>query len=171
MQRTKEVFSVVAMACAASVCYVSAIFLSKIIAYKSSVLSLIYMIAAGALYFLAMMSKDRKTVLIKWLISFFSGAGVWWWFIRCDYAVRALNWVFPDYGRPSAGGNLAGFFELLILSFLCLCGFISSLIIRPKHYERFRTVQIPVCLAFMVIIIAVVIILESRFPSAAYIYS
>ena len=69
MQRTKEVFSVVAMACAASVYYVSAIFLSKIIAYKSSVLSLIYMIAAGALYFLAMMSKDRKTVLIKWLIS------------------------------------------------------------------------------------------------------
>lgn len=172
MQRSKELLTAAVLACSASVYYVSAIFLSEIISFKSTILTLLYVIATGFIYLFAMISKDSKTVLLKWLISIFSGAGVWWCFIRCDYSIRAINWAIPGYGPHfSAGGNFAGTCKLLTLSFLCFGGIIISLIIKPKHYERFRKVQIPVSIAFTVLIIAVAIILERQFPSADLIYS
>lgn len=169
MQRSKEIINVVALACSASVFYVSAGFISNIILIKSTALSLVYIVATGLLYLFAMISRDKKSVLIKWLLSVVFGLGIWWIFIRSEYAVRALNWMIPDYGRPSAGGNFAGSFEQLILSLLCFCGIIISLFVKPKQYERFRKIQFIICMVFMVVIIASVFILESQFPSIEYV--
>ena len=96
---------------------------------------------------------------------------LWWLFIKSEYALRALNWVIPDYGRQSAGGRLAGSFELLTLAALCLVGLIVSIFVRPKNYERFRKIQFAVCMVLTVIIIAAVFILEGQFPSLDYIRS
>ena len=171
MQKTKEILSDVALACSASVFYVSAVFLSEILLIKSTVLSLLYLVVTGLIYLFAMISKDRKSVLIKWLLSIFCGAGEWWLFIRCEYALRALNWVIPGYGRQSAGGSFAATFQLLILSLLCMGGVVISLFVKPKHYERFRRIQFIICMVLMVIILAIVFILERQFPSADYIRS
>jgi hypothetical protein len=130
------------------------------------------MMAAGFIYLLAMISKDKKTVLIKWLLSMPVGLFIWWCFVRCEFSIRALNWAIPEYGsRRSAGGNFAGSFNLLILSLLCLGGMVISLFIKPKNYERFRKIQLAICIVLMVMIIAAVLILERQFPSAEYVYS
>lgn len=171
MNKTKEILNTVALACSASVFYVPAIFLSEIISIKSTFLVLVYIVATGLAYLFAMIGKDKKNVLIKWLISVPVSLLIWWCFIRSEYSIRALNWVIPEYGRRSAGGNLAGTFNLLILSALCLCGIAVSLFVRPKKYERFRKIQLPVCMIFMVMIIAAVFILASQFPSVEYINS
>jgi hypothetical protein len=127
------------------------------------------MVVTGLIYLFAMISKDRKSVFVKWLLSVLFGSGLWWIFIRCEYAVRALNWMIPNYGRPSAGGNFAGFFELLILSLLCFGGIIISLFFRPKQYERFRKIQFIVCMILMALIITAVFVLERQFPSVEYV--
>jgi len=126
-------------------------------------------VVTGLVYLFAMIGKDKKNILIKWLISIPVSLLIWWSFIRCEYSIRALNWIIPGYGRRSAGGNFAGAFNLVILSSLCLCGIVISLFVRPKKYERFRRIQLPVCMILMVMIIAAIFILESQFPSAEYI--
>lgn len=169
MNKSKEILNTVALACSASVFYVTAIFLSEIISIKSTFLALAYIVATGLVYLFAMIGKDKKNVLIKWLISIPVSLLIWWFFIRSEYSLRALNWVIPEYGRRSAGGNFAGLFNLVILSSLCLCGIVGSLFVRPKNYERFRKIQLPVCMILMVMIIAAVFILERQFPSVEYI--
>ncbi len=171
MQKTKEILNTVMLACSASVFYVSAVFLSEIISLRYGYLALIYMAVTGLLCLYAMISKDKKTVLFKWLISIPVGLFIWWLFVRCEYSLRALNWVIPEYGRRSAGGNLAGTFNLLKLSLLCLTGIVISLFVKPKKFERFRKIQFTVCMIFMVMIIAAMLILERQFPSAEFIWS
>ena len=172
MQRSKEILNIVSLACSASVFYVSAVFLSEVISLKSTFLTVLYMVVTGFIYLLAMIGKDKKSVLIKWLLSMPVGLFIWWCFIRCEFSIRALNWAIPEYGsRRSAGGNFAGTFNLLLLSLLCLSGIVISLFIKPKKYERFRKIQLTMCIVLMVMIIAVVFILERQFPSAEYVYS
>ena len=171
MQKSTGLLSDAALACSASIFLVSAMFLSQIISVRSTGLSLLYIVVTAVMYLFAMIAKDKRSVLIKWLISIPCAIGIWWLFIKSEYALRALNWVIPDYGRQSAGGRLAGAFELLTLSLLCLIGLIVSIFVRPKDYERFRKIQLAVCMALMVIVIAVVFILNGQFPSLDYIRS
>ena len=172
MQRSKEILNIVALACSASVFYVSAVFLSEVISLKSTFLTMVYLVATGFLYLLAMISKDKKSVLIKWLLSIPVGLFIWWCFVRCEFSIRALNWAIPEYGsHRSAGGNFAGTFNLLLLSLLCLSGIVISLFIKPKKYERFRKIQLTMCIILTIMIIAAVLILERQFPSAEYVYS
>jgi hypothetical protein len=161
-----------ALACSASIIYVSAIFLPDMISVKSTGLSLLYIVVAGLLFSLTMISKDKKTVFIKWLISGFFGFAVWWLFVRCEFAMRALNWMIPEYGNSrSAGGNFAGAVGFLILTALCAVGLIINLFLRVKDYERFRKIQLVICMTVAAAVIAVVFILERQFPSSDLIHS
>lgn len=126
MQRSKELMIDAAIACSASVFYVSAIFLPDMISVKSTGLSLLYIVVAGLLFSLTMISKDKKTVFIKWLISGFFGFAV---------------------------------------------GLIINLFLRVKDYERFRKIQLVICMTVAVAVIAVVFILERQFPSSDLIHS
>ena len=160
MQSSKGLLTDAALACSASVFSVSAMFLAQIISIRSTGFSLLYIVVTAVMYLFAMIAKDKRSVLMKWLISIPCAIGIWWLFIKSEYALRALNWVIPDYGR-----------QLLTLSLLCLIGLIVSIFVRPKDYERFRKIQFVACMALMAIVIAVVFILNGQFPSVDYIRS
>ena len=175
MQKTREIITIVALALAAAVFYVSAVFLSNLILIKSTIISLVYIAVIGGIYLLAMIGKNRKEVVIKWLITLPAVVGIWWLFRRCKFAIRGLNWLIPGYGRQSAGGSFAWTYEFFALSIMCLGAIIISLSFRPKQYEGFRKTQLVACMLLMAASIAVVFYLERQFPSietiSAYIYS
>ena len=171
MQKSKEeIMNIVMLACSAAVFFISPIFLMEVIVDRCPFITFLYIVVSDVVYYFAMIDKDKKEVLIKWLISIPIGLFIWWSFVRCEYAIRALNWVNPGYGRRSAGGTLYPSFLMLLLIILCLIGLIISFFGKPKQYERFRKIQFVICICLMVVIVLVAYILAIQLPSAASLY-
>ncbi len=166
----KKIAKDVLLAAEIAVFYVSSVFLSKIITDAFGLAAaFIYILFISALYGLALISDDKIEWLVKWGLSIPISRLVLQYFISADYSVRALNWLFPNYGRETAGGNFTGFFLIVMLSVNCLiAAFIALVTDREKHQTAKRS-QLIVTSFFAAVIIAVVLILESMFPSYEHI--
>ena len=171
MDKKKELLKMPLFSLLLAIFYVSAIFVSDIISYKSIILAFIYIALSAVLYDVAFVSPEKKIALYKWLLSLPLSYLVFQYFWQTDYAIRALNWVFPGYGKASAGGNFAGFIQLMLLSGLCIAGGAAGLFITPKNWKSFARVQLIVCIFFGLCIIAAVVCMERSFPSYAYVVS
>ena len=165
----KCLFTNIILSLELSVLFVSAIFLSEIISYKNDLLSFAYILFTSLLYGIAMISKDKKAVLTKWGLSIPFSYIIIQYFWTTNYSVKALNWIFPAYGKPSAGGSFAGFVLLLLLSVICLICGIASASVKIKDYVFFEKIQLIITSAFTLITAAIVLFLEQQFPSYMYV--
>lgn len=171
MIKKMNLFKIALFAGLSAVFYVSSLFISDIISFKSTILAFIYILVIAFVYGMSLVSEERKSVIIKWLLSIPLSYLVLQYFWKTHYSIRALNWIFPDYGRQTSGGNFAGFILMIFFSVLCLAGGIAALSFKPENYESFEKIQISVSCIFGVIIIFAVIFLERQFPSYAHILS
>lgn len=150
--------------------YVSGIFLSDILSFSMALTGL-YIVFTAALYALAAVGRDSRTAFIKWAVSVPFAYLVIQYFRRTDYAIRSLNWLYPGYGRQSAGGAFAALFNMLALSVLCLPGIIAGANAKPEVHKRLQKIQPAVIISADIIITSAVLILESRFPPIELILS
>ena len=160
----RETIRSIAGALCLAVMYVSSIFLIAAISYKSEPGAVIYALFISVIYFLTLISPDRKKWLLKYLLSIPLSFGVINYFWMTEYSVRALNWAYPGYGRFSAGGNLSGLMQVILFSGICLIAIIASLFIKPRKGKTFDKLQNIVCLAVTVAIVISVLLLEMQFP-------
>ena len=168
MQKSKEeILKIVTLACSAAVFFVSPLFLLEVIVDNHTLLTLFYIVASGFIYLLALIDKNKKTIFLKWLLSIPIAVFIWWTFVRCEYDLRAINWVNPGYGRRSAGGTILPGLMMLLLTILCFIGFIISIFVKPKQNERLRKIQFLICISLMGVIVIVAYTLAILFPSAA----
>ncbi|MBO4637500.1 MAG: hypothetical protein J5685_10185 [Clostridiales bacterium] len=160
----KENIRSIAGALCLAVIYVSSVYLIDAISYNSEVWAMIYALFIAVAYCLTLISPDKKRWLLKYLLSIPLSFGVNMYFVMTDYSLRALNRAIPDYGRPSAGGNMAGFIRLMSFSVLCLVALIVSLFFKPRKGKTFGKFQNAACIAVTVAVVAAVLILQSQFP-------
>ena len=150
--------------CSLSILYVSSIFLSDAISYRSDLLAVLYMIITAVIFGCIMVSPGKLIAAIKWLISLPIAYIVFQFFWRTDFAVRALNQAFPDYGKQSAGGNFAGFIRLCFMTALFLTAGLIGLFFDQKKHEISERKICVVGFTYTAIIVLVVILLESSLP-------
>lgn len=160
----KEVIRSIAGALCLAVMFVSSIFLIAAISYKSEPVAVIYALFISVVYFLTLISPDKKKWLIKYLLSIPLSFGIITYFWKTDYSVRALNWAYPEYGRFSAGGNLNGLMQVVLFSGISLVAIIVSLFIKPKKGNAFNKLQNIVCLAATAAVVIFTLLLEAQFP-------
>lgn len=171
MIKKMNLLKIVLFAGLSAVFYVSSLFISDIIFLKSTILAFIYILVIAFLYGMSLVSEERKGVIIKWLLSVPLSYLVLQYFWKTHYSVRALNWILPDYGRQTGGGNFSGFILMMFFSVLCLASGISALSFKPENYKAFEKIQMSVSCIFGVIIVISVIFMERQFPSYEYIIS
>ncbi len=166
----KQVITDIVPAAEISILFISAVFIGAVISYKFSfTAAIVYMAVIATLYGFALISRNKKTWLLKWGISVPGAFLVLLYFWTVHYSVRALNWVFPDYGRQSAGGRFADSFLLVVFSAMCLISGMISLFVKINDYDRFRRIQFIVTTVSAVATVCIVLILEKQFPSYEFI--
>ena len=99
---------------AMSAVVVSAIFLAEIIRTANDLLLLPYLLVVAVIYAVMLLSENRKTLLLKWVLTLPFSFLCLEYFWQTHYSVRALNWMTEGYGKQSAGGNFAGFLFLVL---------------------------------------------------------
>lgn len=165
MTKIKQMLKILLCSTLISVFYVSTIFLSDMISIMSLMFAILYSAIIAFMYLIMLVSDKRKKILIKWIFSLPISFLCFQYFWKTHYAIRALNWIIPDYGRQSAGGSFAGSVLIIIFSVFCLIAIIASVFIRPKDYSKFEKIQLIAGTVIGIIIFCVVILLEKRFPS------
>ncbi|MBQ8966226.1 hypothetical protein [Ruminococcus sp.] len=169
--KKSEVFTGLIAAAEISVIFVSAMFIADILSWSGGFFAaLVYILLAAALYVLALISSSKKLWLLKWGVSVPLSFLVLQYFRYTDYMVRSLNWVFPNYGRQSAGGNFAGMLLLAVLSFMCLAGGLTALSMsREDKGSDIR--RLIVTSVFTAMIVYGVLVCEAQFPSYESIFA
>lgn len=175
----KDLFKDILFAAFLAIIFVSTIFISRIISY-TSVMTYIYEAIAELLYGLALISDKVSDVIFKWLFSLPLSYIVFQYFWRTEYAIRSLNWVFPDYGEPTAGGNFDGFIQLcflllsctisMVVAFTMSTSFTTATSDKIRKYKKIKKIQTIVCGVLSVAIVLTVIILEQQFPDNYKVY-
>ena len=169
---TKERITTAVSAACLAIMYVSAAFLLDVVEGKYDLLGvIIFGCFIALIYMFTLISEKRKTVLSKWLLSIPLAVPVWYWFVRNDFAVRALNWVHPGYGRQSGGGAFASVFIGMIFAGMCLAALVISLIFRCKIPLWLKRAQIIVAVLASVTLAVAVNVLMRSFPAIAEIMS
>lgn len=144
---------------------VSAIFLSEIISIANDLFVLPYLILVAIMYTFMLISESKKCVLCKWGVSLPFSYLCFNYFWKTNYSIRALNYMIPDYGKPSAGGKFAGFITLIFILFLCLVGIIFAIAKSSEKIKSYTKKQSFAGILIFVVIMIVVIYLETLFPS------
>lgn len=147
-------------------------FLSAIVLLKTDyiIIPLIVIpVISAFLTGLSVYSKSLKQSFAKIILSIPFTVLFWYLQIKIKFSIRALNWIIPNYGNSSAGGNFSNF---IILCSLAFCGFIALIIFTVlsavNFSEKKQTVllnlqkytALPVCIA----VIAVIIVLNNIMP-------
>lgn len=154
-----------------SILYVSSIFISVIISCKSIVLSMVYIVLTAFLYGTSLVSRKKTEWIFKYALSVPFSFILLQYFWKTHYSIRALNWVFPNYGRNTAGGGFVSIGLLTLSSVFCLTSGIIGLLIKPKNYKTFEKIQLIVTLPLTMLVVISILILERQFPSYNYIIS
>ena len=154
-----------------SILFVSSVFLSDLISIKHSPLEYVYIILVALLYGFLMVSRNIRHWGLKWVISIPISYLVLQYFWQTEFSIRALNWVLPEYGKRSAGGNFAGFTLLCIQISACFISGIAGIGVEKRltdreTYEKFEKTQVITGVIVALIIVIVVGMLERSFPSA-----
>lgn len=147
-------------------------FLSAIVLLKTDyiIIPLIVIpVISAFLTGLSVYSKSLKQSFAKIILSIPFTVLFWYLQIKIKFSIRALNWIIPNYGNSSAGGNFANF---IILCSLAFCGFIALIIFTVLSAVNFsekkqtvllnlqKYIALPVCIA----VIAVIIVLNNIMP-------
>ena len=150
-----------------AVFFTPTLYLSDIIAMKtdSLVILLPYLVVSAWIYGLAVLGKPLRHIWIRWGLSVPLSLGCMVYFWETNFAIRALNWVYPEYGKPSAGSELFLLVVLMVIGFLCISEIVVLMFFCETLHPKIKKWQFPVCLTAMIIIILIVVLLERQFPS------
>jgi hypothetical protein len=162
--KLKIINTIICSATMASV-MVSAIFLSEIISISNYLFVFPYLVLVAVIYAIMLLSESKKNILLKWLLSLPLSYLCINYFWKTNYSIRALNWIIPDYGKSSVGGDFSNFLLLIFLLFLCLLGIISAFCISSAKIKSYIKKQSLVGILIQIIIVIIVIYLETLFPS------
>lgn len=118
---------------------------------------------------LSVYSKSLKQAFAKIFLSVPFTVLFWYVQIQIQFSLRSLNWIYPGYGKSSAGGNFADF---MILCSLAFCGFIALIIftvlsavnISEKKQAVLLNLQKYIALPICIAVIAVIIVLNNIMP-------
>ena len=171
MKHKGKLFSVIC-AFEVAVLFFPAHFIQRVVglAEPGGIISLgLIPIVCGGLCFAAVCSDSVKTALLKIVLSFPFTVIFRQVQIRAELHIRALNWIHPGYGKFSAGGNFAGFVELLFLAAAILTGFIaagmvSEFVKNEKAIHVISAVQKYAVPAVSAAVIAAVLLINSMMP-------
>ncbi len=145
--------------------FVSTMFVGELIAYHYAMAALLYFALMIVIHSLGFISDSNRSLLCRWITSIVSAFLFLQYFRRTYFAVRGLNWVFPGYGRASAGGGFAFLVALVCFSGCCLVGIIIVFSMKSEKYGQFRKYQLILILAVEAMIWIAVLILNSKFPA------
>ena len=150
--------------------FVSTVFISELISYGNSEAGIIYILISALLYGICIISNKKSICIIKWVASVLFSYYIIQYFWNTDFAIRSLNWVFPEYGNQSAGGKFAGMILLEIQMFIYLICALAGMMIKVKNYKKITIIQLAISALFSVGISFSVIVLESIFPKMTEIF-
>lgn len=147
-------------------------FLNEIVSMKTDYVMIPFAIIPiiSALFTgLSVYSKSLKQAFSKIFLSIPFTILFWYVQIQIQFSLRALNWIYPGYGKSSAGGNFANF---IILCSLTFCGFIALVIftiisavnISEKKQTVLLNLQKYLALPVCIIVVAVIIVLNNVMP-------
>lgn len=148
-----------------SVFYVPTLFLEDIISWKTDKLVFVYIGFMAVLYGAMLISGSKTEFVLKWVFSLPLSFLVLNYFWKTKFAIRSLNWVFPGYGRQSAGGGFAWMVVMFFFTAFCGIALFIALLIEPKKIKVFERIQLCVGVITAVFIVITVIRLEQHFPS------
>ena len=162
----KNTINIAMLSSCLAVMYISDIFLIEVSSYKFELPATFILIGLMAiLYFMSLISKERKYTITKWLLSIPLAIPVWYCFVKSNYSLRALNWAIPEYGGQSGGGAFAVVYLWALFSGLCIIALLASIAVKPKLPEKVWSKQLYVSITVTLLIISAVIILGRQFPS------
>lgn len=174
MMNKKEFLHILLCSVLLAVFSVPTLFLGQIISYKFDILQFVYCGLMAILYALMIKSDKLVKVFLKWIISLPVSYLLFLYFWKTNYAVRALNWIFEGYGKMSAGGGFAFLFYLGAFCFFYAFAILFSVFcvypIKVLNYDQLKKFQFCVGSVIGIIVIAVILLLESVFPSYSSIF-
>lgn len=153
--------STIPEAVAIAVLFLPAHFLNEMLSYRLfSVSMYVVLILVGFAACLAAYSSTWKAALVKWLLSVPVTVVFWHCQIQMQFSLRGLNWTYPGYGTPSAGGNFSGFGLLCTLAGALLTGLAAGTALSrketmPKWFLILKYSLVPALCAGILISIAV----------------
>ena len=124
---------------------------------------------------LSLYSRTIKQAFAKIILSVPFTVLFWYLQIKIKFSIRALNWIIPNYGKSSAGGNFANF---IILCSLALFEFVALLIfmtfsiaeLPEKIHAVLINLQKYLVLPLCILVIAVIVVLNNIMPMYNPIY-
>lgn len=129
----------------------------------------------GVASFIAVYSETVRSSVFKFILSVPITVLFWRIQIEMQFSIRSLNWIFPGYGKPSAGGSFAKFILLCSLTFFIFVGIICGVILSgrkiPNHNQKILfLIQNSVVSIICIGIVAGIAVLNNIMPMYHYVY-
>lgn len=159
-----------------SVLFMPAFFINDLLSYKdeTGIFTLfIIPVFLGICSCIAVLSGLKREAVLKCLISLPFSVIMWLYLINIEFGIRSLNWVYPDYGESSAGGNFAGFIRLCIHIIAESIGIAVGFFISNKKLKDNKAlfiIQKIICSVICVGIIIAVLLLNVIMPQYNPVY-
>lgn len=124
---------------------------------------------SGIICFLVNLSVSHKAAMKKWGLSCLITIAFWAFLSISNFNVRLVNMMYPGYGRISAGGGFAFFFDFIVFSMAdgigCLLAMVFSGIYgstTPKPLEVIKDFVLPViCGGILLMVFCLTFIMPS----------
>ncbi|MBQ8515931.1 MAG: hypothetical protein IJ496_11095 [Ruminococcus sp.] len=161
-----------------AVLFVPAVFLNVLLSWCMDDLMwsmLLFPMMGGVLTGFAVFSETLKQALFKVLLFIPVTLIFWFYLVKMEFYIRALNWVFEDYGEPSAGGNFATFILLMATVFFNFIGVAVGISMAyfgdpGKNKTAFPTLRRIIIPVLCGLILAAVLILSIGMPQYVRVY-
>ena len=127
-----------------SILFASSVFIADLISIRRSPFEYGYILLAALLYGFGMVSRNIRRWGLKWVLSVPISYLVMQYFRQTEFSIRALNWVLPEYGKRSAGGNLAGLYLLCIQLIVCAISGIAGISVGKVLADRDKYDQLEI---------------------------
>lgn len=170
--KRKYIGEIILGAVQAAVLFLPMTFLVDIVSWKDDQYIYTFLIIgiSALFYGIALVSRSMGQFVLKWLLSLPVSATLWYYFVQTHFSIRSLNWVFPDYGKQSAGGAFASAFFMVVQfgsCFLtwCIACFYSGRSKDGRKSPFLDILQKAVCSSICIGIAVIVVVLERTFPS------
>lgn len=152
--------------------YLPAHFLNMLLLYSIDVGIIISLfivpVFIGGLSSIAVCSSSKVEALFKWVFSIPVSIVFWLLMVNMEFRIRALNWIFPDYGASSAGGNFVEFIILSITSAFILLSIIIGILMSCKKEEERIYLYKQICSIICGAILLSILILNFIMPQYTY---
>lgn len=140
-------------------------YLSNILSWKlndaDGIILFVIPFICGLFSATSIFSEKIRYALLKWGLSLPISFVMWRYFISNDFYMRSLNWVIPNYGDSTVGGDIAGFFAVSSLlfvemPFVGIAIGISHKVKNPKLEKAMKIMKIIASVVCIVITLTVI---------------